>query len=105
EEYEHCVEKIIGVHHAREAVSFVFGEQIPDRHTALARCGHDLLGLGIADAGIVSARDDKQRRLDLLRVVDRRYPGEKFTHGGVALVAVFDAAEIASIALGALEER
>src|SRR5690606_408171 len=66
--------------------------------------GNDLVGLALGDAGIVGALLDEEGFSDFTGVGKRGGGVHPLAEFGVAFVAVFDAAEVAPVALGVFEE-
>ena len=64
----------------------------------------DLLALANRDPGIVAALIDEQRHVDTLHLVQRRDALQMGAHIGIALVAIFLAAQVAPVRLRAFEE-
>ena len=67
-----------------EAVALIGRQDVFHRKAAIAQRNHDLLGFAPVHARIVGALHHQQRRLDLLRRVQRRsLPSARFLPSGV----------------------
>src|SRR5688572_18501005 len=89
------IKLIIGVAALAEAVSFVLAEKVPDRRVVFPDALDDLFGFADRNGGVVGALHHEERRGDAMRLGQRRDVLEKSAHGGVALIAVFDAPQVA----------
>src|SRR5690606_14825304 len=65
-----------------EPVPFVREQDVFHRHVVRANGGDDLVALDLQHARVVGALHDEQRRLDVLRVKQRRDPAVPFAVGG-----------------------
>ena len=105
DEHHGGIELVVHVRLLAEAVAFVLGVEKPDRAAVPADLRHHLLGLAGRDARVVGPLDDEQRLRDPPGVVERGDPLEELGHLWHALVAILDAAQVAPVALGVLQER
>ena len=105
DEHHRGVELEVHVRLLAEAVPLVLGIEKPHRAAVSADFRHHLLRLAGGNARVVGSLDDEQRLRDPTGVVERGDPLEELGHLRHALVAVFDAAEVAPVALGVLQER
>src|SRR6266436_3598669 len=87
-----------------EAVALVLRLQVPDRRSLLLQLGHHLLRFRVVDARVVLPLHDEDRLPDAVGVVERRNLRQELAHLRVALVSVLDAAQVAAIGLGVLQE-
>src|ERR1041385_1320193 len=69
EEYLDAPEVVLIVLGALEAVAFVAIDDVRDRHAALPKRRHDLIGVRLRDAWIVLAVRDEERRAHLVDVI------------------------------------
>src|SRR4051812_23481822 len=98
------IELVVRVAPFPKAVSLITRQHVPQRRPVAPYGFDDLFGLRARDGGIVRALKNEQRLFDLLALVERGDALEEGSGGGVALVAVFDSAEVAAIGRGGLEE-
>src|SRR5690606_22291306 len=97
-------ELIVGVLLLGEAMPLVGTYEMPRGPAVLAHRCDDLLGFGCRHARIIGARYDKERLADVADARERRDFRELCALLGDALVAIFDAAQVAAVILGVFKK-
>src|SRR5579862_8276795 len=83
-----------------EAMTFIFGHQIPHWCSLFLQCRYDLIVFTHWNTRIVLPGDHQHWLFDLLDIVHRRDALQKFAHLWIALIAVLDAPQISPVRLG-----
>jgi len=103
-ERDGSVELVILVGLFLEAVAFIFGHDVPDGCSLLFEGGNNLVAFADGNARVVLAGNHQHGLCDFLDVVHRGNALEELAHLGVAFVAIFHTAEVATIRLGMFEK-
>ena len=85
-------------------MAFVVGQQVPNIDAVFANRADNLLRLGVGHPRVVLAVHHQQRDAYIAGVVKWRDFFVEGAHRRVALIAVFDAAQISAVAFGVVQK-